>query len=89
MIPIYRSYILFIFLRLSLRLANKPWLSTTDPSEGELFYQADEDLMQNLHPAQYDERFIRLACAIVHSNKIEWNTLCLSDYIRPSMQTST
>ncbi|CAF0876603.1 unnamed protein product [Rotaria sordida] len=69
--------------QLLLRLINISSSSTTNKSDNEIFHQLDEDIVENLHPAPYDANFIRLMCILVLNHKIEWDTLCLSDYIRP------
>ncbi|CAM4770014.1 unnamed protein product [Rotaria magnacalcarata] len=68
---------------LSLRLMNKSWLPKTKKVKRKIFYQLDENNVKSLHRAEYDQRFIRLACILVQNKKIKWDTLCLSDYIRP------
>jgi len=52
--------------------------------KNKLFYELDEERAANLHTTPYDPRFFRLVCTLVKDNTIVWNTLCLSDYIRPS-----
>ncbi|CAF0742256.1 unnamed protein product [Rotaria sordida] len=75
--------------QLSLRLINKSVPSPSDQSKSKLFYQLDEDIVKTLHPAPYDPRFIRLVCTLVQNDRIAWNTLCLSDYIRPKQELQT
>jgi hypothetical protein len=48
------------------------------------YYELDKEIAKNLHPTPYDPRYFRLVCTIVKDNVIAWDTLCLSDYIRPS-----
>jgi hypothetical protein len=72
------------FFRLSLRLMNKSSQSTTEQNNNRIFYQLDEKQATNLHSAPYNPKFFRLACILVKEDVIDWNTLCLSDYIRPS-----
>ncbi|CAF4288661.1 unnamed protein product [Rotaria sp. Silwood2] len=74
---------------LSLRLINIPVLTTTNKSDDKFFYQLDEETVKNLHHAQYDPNFIRLMCILVLNHKVAWNTLCLSDYIRPKQELQT
>ncbi|CAF4791491.1 unnamed protein product [Rotaria socialis] len=68
---------------LSLRLMNRSWLSKTKTAKMKVFYQLNEDTVKNLHHAEFDQRSIRLACILIQNKKIEWDTFCLSDYIRP------
>ncbi|CAF3524419.1 unnamed protein product [Rotaria socialis] len=74
---------------LSLRLMNRSWLSKTKTAKMKVFYQLNEDTVKNLHHAEFDQRSIRLACILIQNKKIEWDTFCLSDYIRPSKVTHT
>jgi hypothetical protein len=57
---------------------------TVEQSKNRLFYELDEDVATSLHPAPYDPRCFRLACILAERDTIKWDTLCLSDYIRPS-----
>ncbi|CAF3946774.1 unnamed protein product [Rotaria sordida] len=72
-----------VFDKLLLRLINISSSSTINKSDNEIFHQLDEDIVKNLHPTPYDSNFIRLMCILVLNHKIVWDTLCLSDYIRP------
>ena len=49
-----------------------------------LFYELEEEKAKDLHRTPYDSRYFRLACTLAKDNVTAWDTLCLSDYIRPS-----
>lgn len=67
-----------------LRLINITSKSTLDRVKDNIFHELDEEIATTLHPAPYDSRFFRLGCTLVKDNTIAWDTLCFSDYIRPS-----
>lgn len=71
-------------LRLPLRLINIPAKTKVKQTKKSLFYRLDERIAAHLHPTPYDPHFFRLACVLERDNTIHWDTLCLSDYIRPS-----
>lgn len=79
--------IIKIFCRLPLRLINKQARSIGKQTRKSLFYRLDETIAARLHPTSYDPHLFRLACVLVENNTIQWDTLCLSDYIRPSRIT--
>ena len=68
---------------------NKSWLSQTKKARRKVFYQLNEDTVKSLHHAEFDQRFIRLVCIVIQNKNIHWDTLCLSDYIRPSKISHT
>ena len=53
--------------------------------ELEEFHRLDQRRTMELHPALNDERLPRLICVIQRDGVTDWNTFCLSDFIRPSM----
>jgi hypothetical protein len=55
-----------------------------EQSKSRLLCELDEEIAMNLHSTSYDPRFFRLMCTLVKDDTVDWNTLCLSDYIRPS-----
>jgi hypothetical protein len=50
--------------------------------EPEEFYRFDDKETTLLHPAKHEEDLPRLFCVLQRNNVIDWNTFCLSDFIR-------
>jgi len=52
--------------------------------EREKFYQLDDKKAALLHPSEHDENSPRLFCVLQRNGVTDWDTFCLSDFIRPS-----
>jgi hypothetical protein len=50
----------------------------------EIVYQPDEQSTIRLHPAIHDPSSPRLLCVLRQGGQINWETFCLSDFIRSS-----
>ncbi|CAF3893697.1 unnamed protein product, partial [Rotaria sp. Silwood1] len=48
----------------------------------EIIHQLDEKNVVQLHSAIHDSCSPRLLCVLVRDNSPDWNTICLSDFIR-------
>ncbi|CAF1122654.1 unnamed protein product [Adineta steineri] len=71
-------------IQLSLRLINQSSQPMSEQFKSKLFHELDENIAMNLHPTPYDPRFFRLWGVLIKDYHIIWDTLCLSDYVRPS-----
>jgi hypothetical protein len=55
--------------------------------KGAVFHVLPSRTVQDLHPATHEPNTPRLICVMVNMKKgIEWETLGLSDFIRPSKE---
>ncbi len=50
----------------------------------EIVHQLDEQSTIELHPAIHDSSSPRLLCVLRQGGQINWETFCLSDFIRSS-----
>ncbi|CAF1122969.1 unnamed protein product [Adineta steineri] len=71
-------------LGLALRLINKSSQPMSEQFNSKLLHELDENVAMNLHPTPHDPRFFRILIVLVKDHHIIWDTLCLSDYVRPS-----
>jgi hypothetical protein len=70
--------------RLSLQMVTKWNKSKKEPEE---FYRYDDQRTVLIHPAKHDSQSPRLFCVLQRDSETDWNTFCLSDFIRTRKYT--
>lgn len=73
-------YVDFSLYRLSLQMVTK-WAKLNNDLE-EIYQYDDEKTTELLHRAQTDPKSPRLICVLQQNDQPNWDTFCLSDFIR-------
>jgi hypothetical protein len=76
--PIFVNLSFFLF-RLNLQMITK-W--NKFQQEREEFYRCEDRIASLLHPAEHDPDVPRLFCVLQRNGVTDWNTFCLSNFIR-------